>query len=207
MAIITYCRKFPSDIYPPEVPEPGVITPDPRSWVSLSEVAQYQAAKGFDPFDRTRGMNGKGNVSLDYLTLLAKGYVGGPVSINFVTYIRKEYKVHTAEDILNKWDEETAKEFQSMPTAEVSFYSNEVVAHIKKAKKLTPKQGANLAEFLISIPKESASGFWLHFAKETRDIANKWYMSEKLSHEVNGAKTVQDYIWNFLNKQQAMGGA
>ena len=134
---------------------------------------------------------------LKYMTLLAKGYLGDTISINFIEYIRKNYKVFNAEDILNKFDRDKAmeKDFKDMVVTEITFYSKELVKYIKKQKKLTPKQSANLLLFVKMIPKEAASGFWSQFAQECRDVATKWYK------ETQGA---QDYIYGFLAKKEAL---
>lgn len=184
-AVTTYVNKFPSDLMPENI-EPGVICPSPRSWVFLSDCLHYMAENGGDPMK-----------DLNYLTLLSKGYLGDTISINFIEYIRKNYKIFNAEDILNKYDKDKAMQdaFRDMVVTEITFYSKELVKHIKKSKKLSKKESDNLFRFVKAIPKEAASGFWSQFAQECRDVATKWYK------ETEGA---QDYIYGFLAKKEAL---
>lgn len=184
-AITTYVNKFPTDLDSPEKIEPGVIYPDRRAWVSLSDVMKYQAEKGHDPLN-----------NLDYLTLLARGYIGTETTLNFIEYIRKQYKVYTAADILDKLTDEMLEEFKAMQPAEIAFYSNEITSHCKKSKKaLSKKQSENLAKWYKAIPKEAASGFWINFVKEVREIAVKWYTDPEFE--------VKKYTMGFLNKDLA----
>jgi hypothetical protein len=184
-AIRSYINKFTADLDAPETIEPGKIYPSRRSWCSLSEVCAHMEDLGSDPFK-----------DLNYLTLLAKGYIGETVGLNFVEYVRKEYKVYTAEDVLNKWSEEMAKEFAELQPVEVAFYSNEITVYVKKHNKnLSKKQSENLFEFVKVVSKESASGFWLHFAKEARQIALTWY-----NHP-----GVKEYLYGILNKSSSVG--
>jgi hypothetical protein len=89
------------------------------------------------------------------------------------------------------------KEFVALQTAEVAFYSNEIVAFVKKSGKVPlKKQAENLFKFVKTVPKEAASGFWAHFAKTTRVEALKWYES---------TPGVKDYLYGILSKKQATG--
>ena len=161
-AIIKYVERFPTDCDPPEDPQPGVIYPSRRSWVSLSEVCQYiKATEGIDLLtDKSKEHN-------DYLTLLAKGYVGD-VGLNFFNYVTKEYKVYKPEELLDGWTDAIENEVKAMEASDIYFYSSEIISYVKKAGRLTQKQGRNLALYVYSIPKECASGFWIQFAKDAR---------------------------------------
>jgi len=187
-AVLKYISKFSSDLDTPEKMEPGIIYPSRRSWVQLSEVITYMAKNGDDPLK-----------DINYLTLLSQGYLGRTVSINFVDYIRKDYKVYSAEDILNKFSHETEGEFKKMLVTEIAFYNKEIVGYIKKNKvKLTRRQGENLKKFYMTIPKEAAAGFWSLFSKECRDESTRWYKNDD---------AVADYTLGFLGKASALKGA
>lgn len=182
-AITTYINKFSSDLMPEKI-EPGVICPTPRSWISLSKVITYMADHGMDPLK-----------DLDYLTLLSGGYLGSTISINFVDYIKKNYKVHNGSDLVNNFPT-FQEEFKEMVVTEIAFYSSEIVKYIKNLKKpLTTKQHKNLLLYIKAIPKEAASGFYSDFLKNCRDLCTKWF---------EHSKEVSDYIYTILNKSAAM---
>ena len=183
-AVTAYTSKFPTDLDPPESIEPGTIYPSRRSWVSLSDWIIHLEKQGQDPLK-----------NLDYLTLLAKGYVGDTVGLNWIEYVKNSYKLYTGEDILNKPTEEIWKDIGAMVVTEVSFYSKEVVKFIKENKKLTKKQSENLLKYVQTIPKEAATGFWDHFGHEAREIAVKWYNDQP------GAET---YIFSLISKKESL---
>ena len=182
-AITQYINKITSDLMPENIEE-GKICPSPRSWVSLSDCIKYMTDQGDDILK-----------DLDYFHLLAKGYLGDTITINFVEYVRKSYKIFSGDDILNKWDEHIEMEFSKMLVPELGFYHKEVLKYIKDKKKLTPKQSVNLLAYVKVIPKESASGFWSQFTSDSREIATAWY------NKTAGAK---DYIFGFLSKSKAL---
>jgi MoxR-like ATPase len=183
-AIVKYLTKFGSDLDTPENIESGKVYQSRRSWVALSNDIQHMASNGADPLK-----------DLDYLTLLSGGYIGVTTAINFVEFIRKEYKVFSPEDILDKWDREMAEDFSKSHPAEVAFYTKELVKYISKEKvKLTKKQQVNLTAFLKAIPKESASGFWSHFSTQCREQATQWYKD----------KEVSEYITALIFKSEAL---
>lgn len=167
-AVTSYINKIPTDLDPPEGLEPGKIAPSRRSWVTLSEVCYFmKEERNFNPFK-----------DLDYLTLLAKGYLGETVAINFVEYVRKEYTIYSVEEIIDGWekDKEMQRNFKKYAPAEVAFYTSEIVTHFEKtSKNPTKKQCANLLEFIKTIAPESATGFWIHFAKTARAPAMVFY--------------------------------
>lgn len=183
-AITTYINKFTADLMPENI-EPGIICPSPRSWIFLSDCIKYMAENGDDPLK-----------DLNYLTLLAQGYLGNTISINFIDYIKKNYKVFNAEDILNKFDKDMRKTFKDMDVTEVTFYSKEITKYIKKKNiKLKKNQSENLFKFIKLIPKEAAAGFWAEFASDCRETATSWYQN---------TEGVKDYIFGFLSKKEAL---
>ena len=185
-SVLLFINKFPAKLDPPESIEPGVICPSRRSWVTLSEDIKYLTGKGHDPLK-----------DHDYLLLLTKGRVGSSTAIDYVDFVKREFKMYSPDDILNKWSEKMEEEFKAFLPAEVSFYSNELVAHIAKAgKNLTKKQKDNLERYLKAIPKETATSFWVHFAKTAKDIALDWYNTPK----------VKEYIYGILDKSVSIKG-
>ena len=186
-AILKYLSKFPRDLGLDREGkiEAGKIIQSPRSWIFLSDCIKYMVENGDDVIK-----------DLDYLTYLSKGYIGDTTSLAFIDYVRTNYKVYNAEDILNKYTDAMDEDFSTMLVTEVAFYQTELVTYIKKSgKPLNKKQGENLFRWYKKIPKEGASGFWSTFSLECREAAAKWYK------ECDG---VQDYTYGFLSKVQSL---
>jgi len=190
-AVLTYLTKFTADLGLDTIPEAGKTTPTPRSWIALSDVITYMADQGDDPFK-----------DHNYLHLLTKGYIGD-IATNFLDYIKKNYKVYNAEDILNKYTDELDAEFKGMLVTEIAFYSKELTDHIKKAGKLTKKQQENLLRFFKAIPKEGASDFWTLLSAECPPAATAWYRMEVVENGKT-VKPVQEYTCSVLSKAKAM---
>lgn len=191
-AIIAYLMKDTMALGIEAKPEPGKVTPTPRSWCKFSECLTFMAKNGDDPMkDHT------------FLTLLAKGWIGD-LAIPFVDYVKRDYKIWSAEDILNKFNDNLDKEFKSMLVTEIAFYSTELIEYMKReVKALSKKQGENLLRWYKAIPVEAASGFWSKFSAECKETSALWY---KMKVTVNGKETspVQDYTFGFLAKARAM---
>jgi hypothetical protein len=185
-AVMKYIGKFPRDLGLDREGkiEAGKIVQSPRSWLSLSDCIKYMIDNGDDVLR-----------DHDYLHYLARGYLGDTVTVNFIEYVKKNYKIYSAGDILDKWDEPIEKDFSEMVVTEISFYESELITHIKKLDKLTKKQSENLLKWAKVIPKESCSGFWSKFSMECRTVAQTWY---------KGTPGASDYIYGFLSKAQAM---
>jgi hypothetical protein len=184
-AITKYITKFSSDLDVPEKVESGKRYPSRRSWVKLSNTLQYMADKGNDPLSDS-----------DYLILLASGYVGTTVSVNFVEFIRKEYKVFTAEEILNNFPK-LEEDLKKMIATDFTYYNKILVAHIKKSgvKKLSEKHSANLFSYVKFIPRETASGFWGAFRTDCAKASEAWF---------NSSKDITDYIGGLVNRVKAL---
>jgi len=183
--VTKYISKFSSDLDTPEKIEPGRVYPSRRSWVQLSDSIQYMTDHGDavlkDP---------------DYLTLLASGYVGTTVAINFIEYIKKDYKVFSAEDILNGFNKKMADEFSKFLVTDIAFYNKEIIKYIAKSKiTMSKEQCENLFHYYRVIPKEAAAGFWSEFSKECRDEAARWYKN---------TEGVSKYTLGFLGKASAL---
>ena len=166
-SISQYIGKIPADLFCPEgALEPYKVYPNPRSWVKLSEAIKSLGAEGEDPLR-----------NLDYLMLLASGYIGEATAVSFVDFIRKDYKIHTPEEILDGLTPEMLKEFAKSPVTDITWYSNELVKFISK-NGLTKKRQANLTKFFTAIPKEAASGFYRYFLETDRDHCTEWYTND-----------------------------
>ncbi len=182
-AIIKYITKLGStDLDPPEKIESGKRYPSRRSWVKLSNTIKHMAENGDDPL-----------ADPDYLILLAGGFVGTSIAVQFSEFVKKDYKVFTAEEILNNFPK-LQEEFEKMIATDFTFYSKQIVTHIKKKdiQKLTAKQSDNLFLYVKTIPREVAAGFWSSFRSECAKASGVWYQS---SSEISG------YIRGILSKE------
>ena len=163
-AVTKYITKFPSSLETPESIEPGKVYPSRRSWVKFSNTLKYMAKINDDPLK-----------DLNYLTLLATGYVGSTTAISFTDFVREDYRVLTPDDILNKMTDSLEKELKGKTSMEASYYAKELVKHMSKENSLSKKQAANLIRFYKAIPKDSAAGFWHEFTGECRSIATNLF--------------------------------
>ncbi len=179
-AVMKYITKFSTDLDVPEKVESGKRYPSRRSWVKLSSTIRHMADHDDDPLN-----------DLDYLILLAGGYVGSTIAVNFSEFIKKEYKVYNAEEILNNFPK-LKEDFEKMIATDFTFYNKEIVNHIKKNNlKLSKKQGDNLFSYVKVIPKEVVAGLWASFRKECSIESGRWYKSDP---------AITAYIRDLLNK-------
>lgn len=193
-AILQYISKVNHDLGLDIKPEPGVITPSPRAWVKLSKLMDGMKEKGLDVMQ-----------DLDYLCLLAMGYIG-PIAIGWIDYVRKNFKIHSVEDILNKFDK-LKDEFAAMDVTEFAFYEKEIIGYVKKSGDalLSDKQAKNLYHYLITMPKEAASGFFINFSAACPKAATSWYKKEMTFEDKRGP-LVQEYMLSVLSKTKALKG-
>ena len=185
-AIVKYISKFGgNDLDPPEKMESGKRYPSRRSWVKLSNTLKHMAENGDDPLK-----------DLDYLILLASGYVGTTVAVNFKEFIQKDYRVYSAEEILNNFPK-LKEDFDKMIATDFTFYNKEIVGYIKKSRiqKLTKKQNGNLFSYVKTVPREVAAGFWVAFRADCDEASLTWY---------NSSSEVELYIKGLLNKAESM---
>jgi hypothetical protein len=184
-AIIKYITKFPTDLDVPDRIESGKRYPSRRSWVKLSNTIQHMASTGDDPL-----------LDLDYLILLASGYVGTPTAVNLSEFIKKEYKVYSAEEILNNFPK-LEEDFQKMIATDFTFYNKIVVSYIKKSglQKLSAKHTANLFSFVKVMPRETAAGFWSAFRTDCPKASATWF---------NSSADITAYIRSLLSKADSL---
>ena len=184
-AVLRYIAKFPSDLDTPESVLPGKVYQSRRSWVSLSDCIKYMVGHGDDILSDS-----------EFLIKIASGYVGVTTAVAFVDFIRKDYKVLSAKDILNRYDAEMDKDLKKMLVTEVAFYSKELVAYIAETgKKLSKNQSNNLLRYYKAIPKEAGAGFWSAFNLKCREISTVWYKN---------TEGVAAYTLNYLGKSSAL---
>jgi len=179
-AIIQYITKVPLDLDTPEQMDPGKVYPCRRSWVMLSNNIKHMTENGDNPIK-----------DLDYLTLLAKGYVGNTVAVNFVEFVSKDFDVLSVEDILNNPSKTEATLSKVTNPAEATFYCDLVARHFKEGNTIKAKQNDNLFTFLKALPKESASRMWTDLLNANRPEAVKWSRSNK---------AIGEYLFSLVQK-------
>jgi MoxR-like ATPase len=172
-AVVQYISKFSKDL-DLEKYETGIIAPDRRAWVKLSSFIKNCAGCGYDITEKTR---------LDYLQQVSGGYIGTTVATNFVEYVRKEYRVWSPKEILDKMTKEMEEELKVAKVTEISFYNDELVRFLKtEGKKCTKevkgKRWKNLFKYYQAIPHETAAGFLKEFSKQVPDLFGEWYGSD-----------------------------
>ena len=164
-SILKYLAKIPTDLDSPLNMEPGKIYQSRRSWVMLSDAIKSFLDKGHNVLK-----------DLDYLVLLARGYLSGHVAESFTDFIRKDYKIYTPQDILEDWSQDMSLDFMSMLPNEVMFYGRGLTNYINDQKivALNPKQSENMLNFFLAISREAQMGFWQMFISSCRKVATKW---------------------------------
>jgi hypothetical protein len=106
-------------------------------------------------------------------------------------FFKKDYKVYSAEEIINNFPK-LKEDFSKMIVTDFTFYSKEIVSYLKKNNvKLTKKQSGNLFSYATTIPKEAAAGLWSDLRKECPQESAKWYQSDPV---------ITAYIRDLLNK-------
>jgi MoxR-like ATPase len=167
-AVVKYIKKCPKDLDPPDKLVSGTRYPSRRSWVSLSDVIQYMTANGDNVL-----------ADLDYMSMLAIGYVGPTIALNFISFLKKNYKVYTPAEILSNFPK-FKEEFEKMVPTDLTYYNEELIDHIKEMKtNLSPKQCANLLDYIQTVPKEIRAGFWTVFSNQASAQAIHWFKSDK----------------------------
>ena len=187
-AIIKYLTKFDSKLDIPEKIEPGKIYPNRRSWVKLSKRMDNMAKLGHDLMKPDNS---------HLLIKVANGYVGS-IAVQFEDFIRKDYKVLTAEDILNKYDDDLDRTLSKMGVTELSYYNKILVEHIKEkgfSIRNVIQQHQNLSRYIHTIPKELAANLWISLLSECRSAANAWYQRDK---------EIGEYIYSILGTEGAI---
>ena len=185
-AVIKYITKFETNLEVPEKVEPGKVYPSRRSWVKFSTVMNHMAEKGQDLLAPERDK---------YLIKLASGFVGSTVAVHFEDFIKKDYKVLSAEDILNKYSDKLSKEIKIKDLAEIG-YLNKLITEYTKKNILNKKQQDNLFRYYKDVLKEGASDLWNGLIRECKAETVKWW---------HGNPEIAKYTSSVLGKATALG--
>ena len=180
-SVTSYIQKVPSDLDVPEEFEPGTIVPSRRAWTKLGEHVNYLESINEKPLEDE-----------NYLTYLAKGYIGD-IAVSYVDFVKSNFKVYTAEQLLDGLTSEMLNELKSKDTSERAYYERILHQFIDK-NSLTAKMNKNLLKYFKMLPKEEATGFWTHLLSINRAKATAWHKTEGVS----------DYLWSIINKAEAL---
>jgi hypothetical protein len=84
-----------------------------------------------------------------------------------------------------------------MIATDFTFYNKTLVSYIKKSgvKKLKKEQNDNLFEYVKTVPREVASGFWGEFRTQCPDASGAWYKH---------TPAITAYVRGLLNKEESM---
>jgi hypothetical protein len=185
-AIVKYITKFEKNLFSPKDKiEPGKVYPSPRSWVMLSNAITYmKESKNINLLEADR---------LSYLMKLSCGYVGSIIGIQFVDFIKKDYKVLTAEDILDRFSDKLSKSLEAMDVPEVGYYNKLLLEYIQKHKKLSKKQVPNLIAYYKVIGKEKGADLFNLLIREAREFMTKLWQEypevSDVTNEIMGRKS------------------
>lgn len=184
-AITGYINKIDSALMPENI-ERGVVSPSPRSWVKLSDILVYMTKNGDDLLK-----------DLDYFALISKGFLGDTHTLDFIDYVRNNFKIYSGEDIIEKLTPTIINDIKAMEVPELAFYTTEIMNYLKRkdVAELNATQSKNMFNFVQTIPKECASGFWIILMKEHRNIGEKWHAS---------SPAIKKYIMSCLSKKEAL---
>lgn len=185
-----FIRKFPEFLDPKpellkEAMEQGVKkVHDRRAWEKLSNTI-LKFEKDYESGNRKHAPLEKVGDNLDYLILLASGFVGHLASIKYKGFVETDYQSLDADTILNKWDDEVEKRLKGIVKIgripELAAYNELLIAYVDEKLKtnFNKKHGENLQKYLKMIPKETRANFWSRFSREHKTIAEAWYRSDE----------------------------
>jgi len=181
-SIISYIEKVPDDLEIPEKYEPGTIVPSRRAWVQFGNHLNHLTETGQKPLE-----------DLEYLLLLAKGYIGD-VAVSYVDFVKNNFKLYTPEQILLTPVSGMLEDIKEKDPTERAYYEKIILKYIGEYP-LNNKSLGNLFKYFKMLPKEEATGFWTNFLSENRTEATKFHSS---------SQEIKNYIWSLLNKHEAL---
>lgn len=160
---------------------------DRRAWVRLSESLNRwdkQHQEGLRPIPAMD----KSDENMIAVLRTASGYVGTRAAPAYLSYLRSNYSVLTAGQILNHWSDEVAVQIEQALAdgqhMEITTYSTQLVDHIRKLERtgtlhLSKKQAENLYEYLTTLPNEMRSNYWVSWNAACPEISLAWYNADQ----------------------------
>lgn len=143
------------------------IIPSRRSWAMFSEA-----------FEKMQDKN------KNKVLLLASTFVGSSVALRFADFFEQQYKVLTAEEVLNNIDSNAViDKIKTASITELSEYNRRIIEYLK-VNKITEKASKNLVEYLKMVPESVVGEFWSSALSQCPEVVSSWYNSNKEAKEV-----------------------
>lgn len=184
--ITKYIEKFGEKaLDPPATMDRGSKYPSRRSWVKLSDRIKYLKSRGDDLI---------ANIKTDgtYFEFLVSGFIGSE-AVGFREWVETQYKVYTAEEILNNFPK-LKDYFNTLVSTDFAFYNQQVIDYIKELNgnklKLSAEQSDNLLMYAQTMPKECAANLWTLFKKQCYDEATRWFKNPMYSKFITSVMVI-----------------
>jgi hypothetical protein len=190
--IVEFLTKFPNMMDPTkEVIEanPGQKLYSRRSYEKLSQCLMNHE-KNYAANKVKFSLLDKSPDSLTKVTLIAQGYLGTAMGVQFRNFIETDYQSLNGDTILNKWNRDVADKIKKIVDTkkiiELGSYNQLIINHVQdeKIKTLSAKQSKNLLSFIQCIPNECVADFWQKFQADCKEVANGWYSGSDRSEIV-----------------------
>jgi hypothetical protein len=192
-AITEFLRRYPDFLDPTtellkEACSKGITkVHDRRAWDKFSRTLNKliddnaSGKRAEDPLSKSAS-------TLNFLTMVAQGFVGHLAAVKFRSFIETDYQALDAATILNKWSDAVEKQIKDITAKgripELATYNDALCAHIKKhiKDKMNPTQKKNLSRYLSLIPKETVADIWQKLNSECKPISEDWYMTPGMNN-------------------------
>jgi hypothetical protein len=160
-----------------------------RSWEMFSKTL-YKYEADYKAGTRPRHPLSKDHASnMSWLEQISMGFVGPMVAALYRQFVETDYQALSAEDILDHLDAAKIKHLKDLDdqgkSIELARYNKLIVDYAKekvttdKTWKLSPSQSKNLEKYVLLLPNEIVSNFWMTFTETVHEVADKWYVSSK----------------------------
>lgn len=158
---------------------------DRRAWEKFSDTLN-KFESDFRAGGRRHHPLSTSRENLDYLVLLASGFVGHLAAVRFCGFVKTKHQSLDAKSILNNWDssvrQRLLKIIDSNQTTELAAYNDRIITHVAnfyKNKNLSVKAKNNLAKYLRLLPNELIADFWKNFNLKCKIQSEDWYGFDK----------------------------
>ena len=138
----------------------------------------YPSRRSWEAFDEFVGLYNL----MDNTTMFmqcAKGWLGKEIAIMLQKFVKNEFKIFSANDVLEDWDknkEDIEKVCEDIEI--IATLSTKVIEEVNKrrANKISDKNKENLYDFFMMLPNDVASDAWTAIlsGKKTQPIAREW---------------------------------
>jgi hypothetical protein len=228
-AVIEFIRKTPELLDPSkemliEASTKGITkVHDRRAWHKFSNaikkhVEDFEAGIPDVNGSLDRDPMGTDAKSVNWMFLVAGGYLSTIAQTAFKKYLETDYKALDANIILNKWAPEVEARLRDIVDkdriTEIAAYNELIIAWIKeniqdkKIDALNDNQARNLARYLDIMPNECVGDFWKKWNGSWKEGSAKWYTVKSLRNEPNHKIILRNVINpTALAKNKALAAA